>query len=248
MLIRTLSFYSPDYGAIEDRIKTQELLVLQTLGFDVAIDHPHTHLASGVHMLKISKDLAQISYFMAHNSLLLTTMCLEHKPTTVACVCINLSCRWKGIEIPLSSEKKNWWEYIDNTLDLQRLDQLTLDFLDIIKSCPSRLKKKIDDYCKKRAHNATNSPATDMAITSAKLNNYPAQGQPSKKRKISNVEGSDQIDGSNQKHQNSSQNSSYLHRPLNIGNSNQLLQQSGSSKWIFLLLLYCGTPPNDTLT
>ena len=98
----------------------------------------------------MTRDIAQISYFMAHNSLLLTTMCLEYKPQTVACVCINLSCRWKDIVIPLSSENKHWWKYIDSDLTQEKLNNLTLEFLDIIDSCPSRLKTRITEYCKNR--------------------------------------------------------------------------------------------------
>lgn len=55
-------------------------------------------------------------------SLLLTTFCLEHTPSTVACVCIHLSCRWKGLDIPQSSDGKNWWEYIDPNINQIKLD------------------------------------------------------------------------------------------------------------------------------
>lgn len=65
-----------------------ENVLLQTLGFDVAIDHPHTHVVKTCHLVKgtitqsvgtstndynilrpfaASKDLAQTSYFMASN-------------------------------------------------------------------------------------------------------------------------------------------------------------------------------------
>ena len=55
-------------------------------------------------------------------SLLLTTFCLEHTPSTVACVCIHLSCRWKGLDIPRSSDGKSWWEYIDPSITRVKLD------------------------------------------------------------------------------------------------------------------------------
>ncbi|TRY69092.1 hypothetical protein TCAL_09347 [Tigriopus californicus] len=53
--------------------QTQELvsnenILLQTLGFDVAIDHPHTHVVRCCQLVKASKELAQTSYFMATNS------------------------------------------------------------------------------------------------------------------------------------------------------------------------------------
>ncbi|KAK0084523.1 hypothetical protein PV326_006244 [Microctonus aethiopoides] len=44
-----------------------ENVLLQTLGFDVAIDHPHTHVVRCCQLVKASKDLAQTSYFMASN-------------------------------------------------------------------------------------------------------------------------------------------------------------------------------------
>ena len=54
--------------------------------------------------LAASKELAQTSYFMATNSLHLTTMCLRYPPTIVACVCIHLACKWSKYEIPISGE------------------------------------------------------------------------------------------------------------------------------------------------
>lgn len=108
-------------------------------------------------------------------SLLLTTFCLEHSPSTVACVCIHLSCRWKGLDIPRSSDGKSWWEYIDHSINRTKLDgryffhpltslltpltplltlptynvtDLTKEFLMIYDKSPSRLQKKITEPIK----------------------------------------------------------------------------------------------------
>jgi hypothetical protein len=67
-----------------------ENILLQTLGFDVAIDHPHTHVVRCCQLVKASKELAQASYYLATNSLHLTTMCLRYSSTVVACFCIHL--------------------------------------------------------------------------------------------------------------------------------------------------------------
>ncbi|XP_074107275.1 uncharacterized protein LOC141532717 [Cotesia typhae] len=120
-----------------------ENVLLQTLGFDVAIDHPHTHVVRCCHLVKASKDLAQTSYFMASNSLHLTTMCLQYKPTVVACFCIHLACKWSNWEIPQSNEGKSWFWYVDRSVTSELLAQLTAEFLHIFDKCPSRLKKKI---------------------------------------------------------------------------------------------------------
>ncbi|CAL8071774.1 unnamed protein product [Orchesella dallaii] len=120
-----------------------ENILLQTLGFDVAIDHPHTHVVKCCQLVRASKDLAQTSYFMATNSLHLTTMCLQYKPTVVACVCIHLACKWSSWEIPRSKEGKDWFWYVDDTVTTELLEKLTTDFLQIFNKSPSRLKKKI---------------------------------------------------------------------------------------------------------
>ncbi|EZA61716.1 uncharacterized protein LOC105282637 isoform X2 [Ooceraea biroi] len=120
-----------------------ENVLLQTLGFDVAIDHPHTHVVRCCQLVKASKDLAQTSYFMASNSLHLTTMCLQYKPTVVACFCIHLACKWSNWEIPQSTEGRQWFWYVDRTVTSEQLAQLTSEFLHIFDKCPSRLKRKI---------------------------------------------------------------------------------------------------------
>ncbi|XP_060793505.1 cyclin-T1-like [Neoarius graeffei] len=44
-----------------------ESIILQTLAFDITIDHPHTHVVKCTQLVRASKDLAQTSYFMATN-------------------------------------------------------------------------------------------------------------------------------------------------------------------------------------
>ncbi|KAA8591462.1 hypothetical protein FQN60_002405 [Etheostoma spectabile] len=78
---------------------------------------------------------------MATNSLHLTTFCLQYSPPVVACVCIHLACKWSNWEIPVSTDGKHWWEYVDPTVTLELLDELTHEFLQILEKTPSRLKR-----------------------------------------------------------------------------------------------------------
>ncbi|XP_072265573.1 cyclin-T1 isoform X2 [Pyxicephalus adspersus] len=118
-----------------------ESIILQTLGFEITIDHPHTHVVKCTQLVRASKDLAQTSYFMATNSLHLTTFCLQYTPPVVACVCIHLACKWSNWEIPVSTDGKPWWEYVDATVTLKLLDDLTHEFLQILEKTPNRLKR-----------------------------------------------------------------------------------------------------------
>lgn len=92
-------------------------------------------------LVRASKDLAQTSYFMATNSLHLTTFSLQYTPPVVACVCIHLACKWSNWEIPVSTDGKHWWEYVDGTVTLELLDELTHEFLQILEKTPNRLKR-----------------------------------------------------------------------------------------------------------
>ncbi|KAK2713461.1 hypothetical protein QYM36_009360 [Artemia franciscana] len=131
------------YNDAANKLVMHENILLQTLGFDAVIDHPHTHVVKCCQYVRASKDLAQTSYFMATNSLHLTTMCLQYSPTVVACVCIHIVSKWTNIQIPPSSEGRNWWYYIDKSVTLERLEALTAEFLEIFNKCPARLKKRI---------------------------------------------------------------------------------------------------------
>ncbi|CAI5762560.1 Uncharacterized protein PODLI_1B007581 [Podarcis lilfordi] len=134
-----------------------ETIMLQTLGFEITIEHPHTDVVKCTQLVRASKDLAQTSYFMATNSLHLTTFCLQYKPTVIACVCIHLACKWSNWEIPVSTDGKHWWEYVDPSVTLELLDELTHEFLQILEKTPNRL-KRIRNW---RANQAARKPKGD---------------------------------------------------------------------------------------
>ncbi|CAL8267229.1 unnamed protein product [Lota lota] len=140
-----------------------ETIVLQTLGFEITIEHPHTDVVKCSQLVRASKDLAQTSYFMATNSLHLTTFCLQYKPTVIACVCIHLACKWSNWEIPVSTDRKHWWEYVDTSVTLELLDELTHEFLQILEKTPSRL-KRIRNW---RATQAAKKPKGDGSADGA---------------------------------------------------------------------------------
>ncbi|ELU01607.1 hypothetical protein CAPTEDRAFT_163652, partial [Capitella teleta] len=132
---------SDQYLEQAQELVVNENILLQTLGFEITVDHPHSHIVKTCGMIKASKDMAQTSYFLATNSLHLTTMAMEFKPTIVACVCINLACKWASFMIPKSSEGREWWYYVDKGLSKERLDSLTCYFLGVLDKAPSKLKK-----------------------------------------------------------------------------------------------------------
>ncbi|XP_044000971.1 myb-like protein P isoform X2 [Aphidius gifuensis] len=142
-------------------------------------------------------------------SLHLTTMCLQYKPTVVACFCIHLACKWSNWEIPQSNEGKHWFWYVDRTVTTELLAQLTAEFLHIFDKCPSRLKKKIMSASEKQSptmHNPSlanspfdieprkvNSPAPDgLSFQSQKI--YPSDSKDDNKKSQGRPQPSDYRD------------------------------------------------------
>ena len=94
--------------------------MLQTFGFDISIDHPHTHVIRATQFIRgktasdrrfevfkiisAPRELSQVAYFMATNSLYLTTFCLEMRSEIVAATCIYLAFAWSEFEVGLSSD------------------------------------------------------------------------------------------------------------------------------------------------
>lgn len=46
-------------------------------------------------------------------------------------------------QIPQSNEGRHWFHYVDKTVTLDLLKQLTDEFLHIFDRCPTRLKSKV---------------------------------------------------------------------------------------------------------
>lgn len=93
-------------------------------------------------------------------SLHLTSMCLQYRPTVVACFCIYLACKWSRWEIPQSTEGKHWFYYVDKSVSLELLKQLTDEFIAIYEKSPARLKSKLNSI-KAIAQGASNRTATN---------------------------------------------------------------------------------------
>ncbi|XP_055306368.1 cyclin-T-like [Sitodiplosis mosellana] len=141
-------------GAVENRTSEahaeqeqdlvfNENVLLHTLGFDVHVKHPHMHIVKTCYLIKACEDLTHTAYALASNSLHLTTMCLQYRPTVVACFCINLACKWTRWEIPQSTEGMDWFYYVDKNVTMELLEQLQDEFMAIYERSPARLKNKL---------------------------------------------------------------------------------------------------------
>ncbi|XP_019878449.2 cyclin-T1-like [Aethina tumida] len=105
-----------------------ETVLLQTLGFDLMVEHPHMHVVTACYAMKVPKHVAHAAFILATKSLQLTTFCLEYQPKFVACVCINVACYWLNYQLPTPSNGLPWYSLLDDTIQAEELVARTKDF------------------------------------------------------------------------------------------------------------------------
>lgn len=129
------------YEELQRELIANENLLLQTLGFDLIIAHPHTSVITCGDLVGASKTVTKLAYELATNSLHFTTMCLKYKPTTVACICLNMAFKGFSLSIEQSKEGKDWWNYLDPDLKFDTIEEVTKEFLAIIEKCKKAFNK-----------------------------------------------------------------------------------------------------------
>ncbi|XP_063309535.1 cyclin-T2-like [Pelobates fuscus] len=136
-----LDLSSLRYLKQEKQLVCLERIILQTLGFEVTVEQPHMHVIKCFQSVEVCNNLARACYLMATNCLHMTTLCLQYKPTVLACLSIHLACKWSRYEIPISEEGKHWWQYVDQSVSLELLDQLSDQFLQVYQKTPRALRR-----------------------------------------------------------------------------------------------------------
>ena len=129
------------YEELQQELITNENLLLQTLGFDLIVAHPHTSVITCGDLVGVPKTVTKLAYELATNSLHFTTMCLRYKPTTVACICLHMAFKRFSLSIERSSEGRDWWNYLDPNLKYETIDDITKEFVAIIEKCRKAFNK-----------------------------------------------------------------------------------------------------------
>lgn len=126
---------------LQQELIANENLLLQTLGFDLIVAHPHTLVVTCGEMVGAPKSVTRLAYELVTNSLHFTTMCLKYKPTTVACVCLHIAFKRFSLSIERSKEGKDWWYYLDQNLQFDTIEEITKEYVAIIEKCRTAFNK-----------------------------------------------------------------------------------------------------------
>lgn len=129
---------------VQELIKHENLL-LQTLGFDLLVTAPHTSVITVGEMVRASKQVTKLAYELATNSLHFSTMCLQHKPSTVACICLHMAFKSRSLHVEKDEHGRDWWSYtrLEPDLKLESIDQITKEFINLIERCKREFNKWI---------------------------------------------------------------------------------------------------------
>lgn len=133
----------------KEEILTLERILLQTLRFDLEVEHPYEHLIKYVKRLTVvkikdhspqeiaQKELLQSAWTFINDSCC-TTVCLQYEPEIVAIAMILLGCKTQpppGIEVrdwkDRKSEHRNWWDVYVENLDSTILEDICHQVLDV---------------------------------------------------------------------------------------------------------------------
>lgn len=130
----------------KEEILTLERVLLQTLRFDLEVEHPYDYLIRYVKLFevarpefdcepqKIATDLLQAAWTFVNDSCC-TTVCLEFEPEIVAIAMLFLTCKTGQFQIfdwsNRRPEHRNWWDIYVENLDKSALENICHQVLDV---------------------------------------------------------------------------------------------------------------------
>ncbi|KAK9704502.1 hypothetical protein K7432_010145 [Basidiobolus ranarum] len=118
---------SKEFKRWRDMILYNEEIVMETICFDLAIEHPYVSLLRFTRELKGSKPLAQTAWAFLNDSLR-TTLCVTYRPHIVAAAALYIASKYLDEKLGDPVEGKPWWEVVDASIqDIQDASSQILD-------------------------------------------------------------------------------------------------------------------------
>ncbi|KAI9245118.1 cyclin-like protein [Phascolomyces articulosus] len=116
---------SKDFNKWKDTMLCNETILLQTLCFDIAIEHPQACLLDMEKELGLSQACTRRAWIFLYQSLG-APLCLLYKPKTIAAAALVLA--WQFSENDQQAPPENWWEVIG--VDPGQVYELAVEMLE----------------------------------------------------------------------------------------------------------------------
>ena len=153
-------------------IMIHERILLQTIKFDLQVDHPYGYLLKYAKTLKGNQEqirsMVQMAWTFINDSFC-TTLCLQWEPEIIAIALMYLTSKLSKLEVTdwtskAESKNLNWWD--------QFVDGLNKDILEDI--CHQILDLYATQQQQKVAQQSGQKPSTSTSTTPVKTQNQPA--------------------------------------------------------------------------
>eukprot|EP00126_Sphaerothecum_destruens_P012714 Sdes_comp21773_c0_seq1m20346 len=154
---------SPDSKEFWDEKETllyNERILLQTLGFDLSVEHAYQYLLNYVKALKGNKELAQTAWNFL-NDCLRTTLCLQHPPQRIATSVILLAAHSHQYELQNAADGRPWWKVFVNDVEFEILEQIGHQILNVYQKDLGETSAKPLSAVKR---NASATPTTELEV------------------------------------------------------------------------------------
>jgi len=154
-----LAEHTRPFETLREMVLVHERVLLQTLGFDLQLEHPYRPLLAYVKAVGTDRAFAQIAWNYVNDSLL-TTVCLQYDPSTVAAGCLYLADAHWGKESQLKhpEDPSLPWYHAFSVTSPEDMYAVSAAILDVIERAPeainnaAKLRKHADGEANGTAH------------------------------------------------------------------------------------------------
>ncbi|XP_049848171.1 uncharacterized protein LOC126311255 [Schistocerca gregaria] len=177
-----VSMDSNEYNAIRDRLLVLERVVLQTITFDLSIEHPYKFVLEQAKQLwgqTDHREFAQTAWNFVNDSHM-SVVCLQFRPAAIASAAIYLASKIHNVKLP-DINNKPWWEVLN--VNMSELEDISSQILDVFdQPLPSV------PLSKNNAQPKSPSADTKKDATETKANEPPSAAQESDSSKPSTAQ------------------------------------------------------------
>jgi hypothetical protein len=158
----------------KEEVMTLERILLQTIKFDLMVEHPYAYLLKFAKLIKGDKTKIQKMVQMAWtfiNDSLCTTLCLQWEPEIIAVAVMYLTSRltkfdisdWQGKP---TGFKGKWYEFLVEDVTLELLEDICHQVLDLYAKAPPPHKEELPAATARVRHPPTPSDDDQSRSTS----------------------------------------------------------------------------------
>ncbi|KAK5580153.1 hypothetical protein RB653_000166 [Dictyostelium firmibasis] len=121
-----------EHSTLKNKILQNEHLILTTIAFELAVEHPYKYLLEYMKSIQGSKNLCQVAWNFVNDSLR-TSLCLHYPPDLISYASIYLATRFLNYQL-VTENKKEWWEMLG--IKFEVLEDISKQILDLYEANP----------------------------------------------------------------------------------------------------------------